>query len=77
MAQLLFTGIRFRKDAQTEIDFLMTIVRKPDEDDWKKLRILLGYLKQTIKLPLVLRADGVNVLKWWVDASYAAHDNMR
>ena len=34
-------------------------------------------MKRTIKLPLILRADGVNVLKWWVDASYAAHDNMR
>ena len=51
-------------------------MRGLDEDNWKKLRILLGYLKQTIKLPLIIRADGVNGLKWWVDASYAAHDNM-
>ena len=77
MAQLLFTGIRCRKDAQTAIAFLTTTLRNPDEDDWKKLRRLLGYLKRTIKLPLILRADGVNVLKWWVDASYAAHDDMR
>ena len=61
----------------TEIAFLTTRVRKPDKEDWKKVRIFLGYLKQTIKLPLVLRANGVNVLKWWVDASYAAHDDMR
>ena len=52
-------------------------MRKPDENDWKKLRRLIGYLKQTIKLPLILRADGLNVLKWLVDASYAANDNMR
>ena len=49
----------------------------PDEDDWKKLRILPGYLKPTIKLPLILQAAGVNVLKWWVEASYADHDDMR
>ena len=30
-----------------------------------------------IKLPLILRADGVNVLKWSVDASYATHDDMQ
>ena len=24
-----------------------------------------------------MRADGVNVIKWWVDASYAAHDYMQ
>ena len=56
--------------------FLTTRVRKPYEGDWKKLRILLGYLKQTIKLTLTLRTDRLNVLKWWVGASYAAHDNM-
>ena len=52
-------------------------MRKPDEDDWEKLRKFLGYLKRTIKLPLILRSDGVNLLKWWVDSSYAAHDDMR
>ena len=77
MAQLLFIGIICRKDAQTVIALLTTRVRNPDEDDWKKLRRLLGYLKLTVKLPPTLRANGVNVLKWWVDASYAAHDEMR
>ena len=77
MPQLQFTRIRCRKDAQTAIYFLTKRVRKPDEDGWKKLRRLLGYLKRTIKLLLILRADGVNVLKWWVDASYAAHAYMR
>ena len=52
-------------------------VRNPDKKNWKKLRRLLGYLKRTIKLPLILRANRVNVLKWWVDASYEAHDDMR
>ena len=59
VAQFLFSRVRCRKDAQTEIAFLTTRARKPDEDDWKKLRILLGYLKCTIKLSLILRADGV------------------
>ena len=54
VAQLRCTGIRCRKHAQTAIDCLPTRLRKPDEDDWKKLRRLLGYLKRTIKLPLIL-----------------------
>ena len=45
VAKLLFTGIRCRKDSQAEIDFLTTRVRKPDKDDEKKPRRLLGYLK--------------------------------
>ena len=52
-------------------------MRNTDEDDWNRLRILIRYLKRNIKLPLILRADGVNVLKWWVDASYSDHDDMR
>ena len=40
------------------LDFLTTRVRKPGENDWKKLRRLLGYLKIIIKLPMILRADG-------------------
>ena len=59
------------------IAFLTTRVKKTDKEDCKKLRRLSGYLKQSIKLPLILRADGVTVLKWLVDASYAAHDNMQ
>ena len=54
VAQLLFTGIRCRKVAQTVIAFLTIRLRKPDKDDWKKLRRLLRYLKRTIKLPLIL-----------------------
>ena len=77
VAQLLFTGIRCRKDAQTAIAFLTTRVRKTDKDDWKKLSRLIRSLKRTIKLPLILQADSLNVLKWWVETSYAAHDNMR
>ena len=46
------------------ISFLTRIVRKPDEDDWKKLGRLIGYLKITIKLPLIVRANRVNVLNW-------------
>ena len=30
-----------------------------------------------IKLPLILQANRVNVLKWLVDASYGSHDDMR
>ena len=77
MAQLLFAGIRCRNDTHTAIVLLMTRLRKPDKDEWRKLMRLLGFLKRTMKLPLILRAGGVNVLKGWVDSSYAAHDIMR
>ena len=73
----LFACARCKKDIQTTVAFLTTRFREPDEDDWKKLRRLLEYLRGTIKLGMFLRADSLNVIKWWVDASYAIHPDMK
>ena len=34
-------------------------------------------LWKTLLLPLILSANGSGILKWWVDASFAVHPNMR
>jgi hypothetical protein len=57
--------------------FLTTRVKEPDEDDWSKLKRLLKYIRGTIYMPLILRVDNLNVIKWWVDASYATHGECR
>jgi hypothetical protein len=77
VAQLLLTTTRSRKDIQTSVAFLTTRVRGSDEDDWQKLKRVLRYIKGTIYLPLILRADRLNIIKWWVDASFAIHDDCR
>ena len=45
--QLLFPANQARKDIQTAVSFLVTHVRDPDEDDWKKLVRVLKYLNGT------------------------------
>jgi hypothetical protein len=77
VVQLLFASTRARKDIHTTIACLTMRVRNPNEDDWGKLRRLMRYIKGTINLPLILRADNIHVIKWWVDASLATHDNCR
>jgi hypothetical protein len=77
VAKLLFAGKRARPDLQTAIAFLCTRVQSPDEDDWKKLIRLLGYVKDTLFLPLVLGSDGTGNIYWYVDASFAVHNDMR
>jgi hypothetical protein len=52
-------------------------VKSPDEDDWKKLACVIKYLRGTHKMPLTLEAGNLQVIKWWVDASYAVHDDMK
>jgi hypothetical protein len=77
VAQLLLASARARKDIQPAVAFLTTRVRDPGEDDWLKLKRLLRYIRGTIHMSLILRAESLNVIKWWLDASFATHDNCR
>jgi hypothetical protein len=76
-AKLLFLSKRARPDIQTAVTFLTTRVREPDEDDYKKLARCMKYLRGSIDLPLTLEADNLSVVKWWVDASYGVHPDMK
>ncbi|VEU43169.1 unnamed protein product, partial [Pseudo-nitzschia multistriata] len=77
VAQLLFASKRARPDLQTAIAFLCTRVASPGEDDWKKLRRVMGYLRSTAFVPLVLGWDGSGQANWYVDASFAVHTDMK
>ena len=63
-AQLLFLSTRARQDIQPATAFLTTRVRCPDEDDWGKAKRLLGYLKGTLNMPLILSADCLMLSRW-------------
>ena len=77
VAKCLFLTKRARPDISTAVAFLTTRVKASDEDDFKKLTRMIRYLRGSIELPLILRADSVPVPKWWVDGSHATHPNMR
>eukprot|EP00804_Cyclotella_cryptica_P024335 CCRYP_015328-RA/>CCRYP_015328-RA protein AED:0.38 eAED:0.07 QI:0/0/0/0.66/0.5/0.33/3/0/529 len=63
-AQLLFLSTRARKDIQTAVSFLTTRVKKPDEDDWRKIRKVLEYLNGTIDLKLRVEIKDLRVMRW-------------
>ena len=46
-------------------------------DDYKKEARVIKYLRGTIDMPLRLQGDGSGVIKWYVDASYAVHLDMK
>jgi hypothetical protein len=77
VAKLLFICKRARPDIQTAVAFLCTRVKSPDVDDWKKLRRVMMYLRGTPNLPLTLKAGDMSILKWWIDASFATHADMK
>jgi hypothetical protein len=76
-AKLLFVCKRARPDVQTAVAFLMTWVKCPDKDDYKKLGRIIKYLWDTPDLALTLEGDDARIVKWWVDASFAVHTDMK
>ena len=59
------------------IAFLCTRVKSPGLHDWKKLLRLLRYLKKTKSLVTTLGADDTNIVRWYADAAFAFHPDMR
>ena len=73
VAQLLFLCNQSRQDIHVAVAFLTTRVKKPDVDDWGKLRRVLKYLKGTKHMKLTLTIDDLSMIRWWVDASDWTH----
>ena len=75
--QGLYLSQRGRPDIRTAISFLCGRLTCPDEDDFKKLTRLIRYLRHTLYMCLVLGKDDTDSIRWWIDASYAVHPDMR
>ena len=77
VAKGIFLAKRGRPDIQTANAFLSTKVQRPSRNDWDKLIRLLKYLHSTSDMVLTLKADNLNVIKWYVDASFAVHPDFK
>ena len=69
--------MRARPDIQVPVSYLTSRVTKEDEDDWKKLKRMLQYINATINMKMTLSVDDLIIIKTWVDASYATHNDMK
>ena len=63
VSRSLFLGKHARPDIQPTVAFLCTRVLDADDDDWKKLKQLMTFLKHTEKDVLTLRANDICVVK--------------
>ena len=77
VAKLLYIAKRARPDILTAIAFLATRVQVSNEDDFKKLKRVLSYLRGTLELPLRLAAKDMNIVETYADASFAVHPDMK
>ena len=76
-ARLLWVGIKTRPDTFVALSFLGKRTTIADEDDWLKLERLLSYLQATRNMPLIIGIDDLQVVKWWANASFAIHMDMK
>ena len=77
VAKGLFLCKRARPDIQGTIAYLCTRVQSPNEGDWMKLLRLMKCLNRTQSKILRIKADNINIVKWYVDASFAVHDDYK
>ena len=77
VSQLLYLSNKARPDIQLALSFLRTIVRGSDTDDYKKIARVMKYIQGTIGLPLIFSIDKSENIKWYVDASFLLHKDMR
>ena len=75
-AKVLRISQQSRPDLNTAVSFLCTRVKEPMEEDWRKVRRVICYLKAT-KNDKRIMMDDLWSLRTWIDGSYAVHDNMR
>ena len=57
--------------------FLTYQVKYPYGGNWGKMNIVLKYLKGTRHMKLTLLVESVSMIRWWVYASYNAHDECK
>lgn len=77
VAKGIFACRRARPDIHSAIALLSTRVSKPNEDDWRKLHRLLKYINGSRKDKLILAADDLHVIKWYVDCAFAVHPDFK
>ena len=51
-------------------------MRGPDTDNYKKMSMMMKYIKGNIGLPLILSINKSGNIKWYVDAAFAVHTDM-
>ena len=71
----LLSRKRSRGDILMATAFHTTRVKAPDKDNLKKIGRTLQYMKDMPNAVLTLSANNIQVIKWWVDGSYACNED--
>ena len=77
VAKLLWIVERAYFDLEMVLDFFCSRVSMSDEDDWKKLRGVIAYIKGTINDVRIIGASDLMMNFTWIDAVNAVNSDMK
>ena len=66
-AKILFAAKWGIIDTCTSISFRTLRVREPEKVNWEKLFHIMEYTRGTSSLPMILSANDIEILKYWID----------
>ena len=75
--KIMFAAKRGRQDLLTGVSFLSTRTKVTTVQDYEKLRKMMSFIKATWMDVAKITLDDSNTMKWYVDASFACHPDMR
>ena len=73
----MFLAKRARPDTLVGITFLSRRVLRSNKEDWNKIVRIISHLKNTTGMVLCLEADDVQEIKWYVNASFGTHNDLK
>ena len=59
------------------LDFLTPRVQNPGGDDYKKLAHMICYIRVTLGMELTLKAESIDNIRWWIEAAYWLHPDLK
>ncbi len=77
VAKGLFACKRARPDLHLVISSLCTRVKQPTVDDWNKLLHMMNFIQKSVNDPLIMSAENLRIIKWFVDAAFAVHPDFK
>ena len=79
VAKFQFISSRACPNIAPTVSFLGGRVQEgvTNQDNWGKCRHLVKYLDSTRDLHVILRYNGLRLARWYVDSSFAVHDDFR
>ena len=66
-----------RPNIQPTVPFVCTRFKVSDEDDWKKLLIMIKYLQETRDYELKLKINNMTITDWYSHADFSVHANIK